>query len=58
MDARKRNGNKILLLSLIPGEVVVHSSQDAVRVEARESKYRLLSYVHIAADVIREGVDF
>ena len=58
MDARKRNRNRIPPLSLIPGEVVGHSPQDALRVEARESQHRLLSFVHTAADVIRESVDF
>ena len=58
MDAQRRNGDMIPLLSLISEMVVVHSPQDAVRVEDREPLHRLLSYVHTVADHIRESVGY
>ena len=58
VNARRRNGNRIPLLSLILEAVVVHSPQDAVSVDDRDSLYRLLSYVLIVADHIRESVGY
>ena len=45
----------ISLLSHIPEVAVVHSPQDAMRVEDREPSHRLLSDVHFVADVTRES---